>query len=55
VHRVTDGATADLPLKQVVAAESDPLLTVPGCVYAQATITFRGGAAASARTQCRQR
>jgi transcriptional regulator with XRE-family HTH domain len=55
VHRVTDGATADLPLRQVVAAESDPLLTVPGCVYAQATITFGGGTTASARTQCRQR
>jgi transcriptional regulator with XRE-family HTH domain len=54
VHRVSDGASTDLPLRQVVAAESDPLLTVPGCVYAQATVTFSDGATASARTQCRQ-
>ena len=54
VHRVADGATTDLRLGQVVAAESDPLLTVPGCVYAEATVTFQDGRTVSARTDCRQ-
>lgn len=37
-RRVADGATSTLTLSPVVAAEGDPLLTVPGCVIAQATV-----------------
>jgi transcriptional regulator with XRE-family HTH domain len=53
VHRVDDGAVTTLRLPQVVGAESDPLLTVPGCVYAQASVDFDDGTVASARTSCR--
>jgi transcriptional regulator with XRE-family HTH domain len=53
VHRVDDGAVTTLRLPQVVGAESDPLLTVPGCVYAQASVDFDDGEVATARTSCR--
>jgi hypothetical protein len=53
VHRVADGATTVLRLPQVVGAESDPLLTVPGCVYAQASVNFVDGEVATGRTSCR--
>jgi hypothetical protein len=53
VHRVDDGAVTTLRLPQVVGAESDPLLTVPGCVYAQASVEFDDGTVATARTSCR--
>jgi transcriptional regulator with XRE-family HTH domain len=53
VHRVADGATTVLRLPQVVGAESDPLLTVPGCVYAEATVNFVDGEVATGRTSCR--
>jgi transcriptional regulator with XRE-family HTH domain len=53
VHRVDDGAVTTLRLPQVVGAESDPLLTVPGCVYAQASVDFDDGTVATARTSCR--
>ena len=53
VHRVDDGAETVLRLSQVVGAESDPLLTVPGCVYAQASVRFADGTVATARTSCR--
>lgn len=53
VHRVNDGAITMLRLPQVVGAESDPLLTVPGCVYAQASVSFADGSVATARTSCR--
>jgi hypothetical protein len=53
VHRVNDGAVTVLRLPQVVGAESDPLLTVPGCVYAQASVPFADGTVATARTNCR--
>jgi transcriptional regulator with XRE-family HTH domain len=54
VRRVSDGAGTTLPLTQIVAAESDPLLTVPGCVYAEAKVVFAGGVTVTARTACRQ-
>jgi transcriptional regulator with XRE-family HTH domain len=53
VHRVDDGAVTTLRLPQVVGAESDPLLTVLGCVYAQASVDFVDGTVATARTTCR--
>jgi transcriptional regulator with XRE-family HTH domain len=53
-HRVADGASSTLPLAQIVAAESDPLLTVPGCVYAEASVVFADGVTVTARTACRQ-
>jgi transcriptional regulator with XRE-family HTH domain len=53
VHRVDDGAVTVLRLPQVVGAESDPLLTVPGCVYAQVSVPFADGTVATARTSCR--
>jgi hypothetical protein len=53
VHRVDDGAVTMLRLPQVVGAESDPLLTVPGCVYAQVSVPFADGTVATARTSCR--
>jgi transcriptional regulator with XRE-family HTH domain len=53
VHRVADGATTVLRLSQVVGAESDPLLTVPGCVYAQVSVSFVDGTVATGRTGCR--
>jgi transcriptional regulator with XRE-family HTH domain len=53
-HRVADGASTTLPLAQIVAAESDPLLTVPGCVYAEASVVFADGVTVTARTACRQ-
>ncbi len=52
-RRVTDGATTTARMSPVVAAEGDPLLTVPGCVLAQATVRFGPGLpAASAATGC---
>jgi hypothetical protein len=53
VHRVDDGATTVLRLPEVVGAESDPLLTVPGCVYAEVSVPFADGTVATARTSCR--
>ncbi|MGH8890383.1 MAG: helix-turn-helix domain-containing protein [Acidothermaceae bacterium] len=54
VHRRDDGATSALSLARVDSAESDPLLTVPGCVYAQVTIAFASGPPVTAHTSCRQ-
>lgn len=54
-RRVNDGATVTLRLPQVVAAESDPLLSVAGCVYAEAIISLPGAAPITARTACIQR
>lgn len=54
VHRPGDGATAALTLPRVGGVESDPLLTVPGCVYAQVTVAFAGGPPVTARTRCSQ-
>jgi hypothetical protein len=52
-RRVTDGATTTVRMSPVVAAEGDPLLTVPGCVLAQATVRFGPGLpTASAATGC---
>jgi hypothetical protein len=42
-RRVADGATSTLRLHQIVAAEGDPLLTIPGCVVAEATATLGPG------------
>jgi hypothetical protein len=39
-YRAADGAASTLTVSPIVAAEGDPLLTVPGCVLAQATISF---------------
>jgi hypothetical protein len=39
-HRAADGAVSTFTVSPIVAAEGDPLLTVPGCVLAQATIGF---------------
>ncbi|HUB40695.1 MAG TPA: helix-turn-helix transcriptional regulator [Streptosporangiaceae bacterium] len=39
-RRAADGAVSILTVSPVVASEGDPLLTVPGCVLAQATIRF---------------
>ena len=39
-HRAADGAASTFTVSPIVAAEGDPLLTVPGCVLAQATIRF---------------
>ncbi|MEP7024743.1 MAG: helix-turn-helix domain-containing protein [Actinomycetota bacterium] len=53
-HRVADDASTTLPMAQIVSAESDPLLTVPGCVYAEASVVFADGVTVTARTACRQ-
>ncbi len=54
VHRPSDGALTKTLLTGIVGAESDPLLTTPGCVYAQATLSFAQGSSATGRTGCRQ-
>ena len=51
-RRVTDGATTMVRISPVVAAEGDPLLTVPGCVLAQATVRFGAAQPATATTGC---
>jgi hypothetical protein len=52
-RRAADGAISTVMLSPVVAAEGDPLLTVPGCVLAQATVRFGAGQpAATATTGC---
>ena len=52
-RRVADGATSALTMSPVVAAEGDPVLTVPGCVIAQATVRFGVGLpAVTAMTGC---
>lgn len=55
VHRIADGATTTLRLTRIVGAESDPLLTVAGCVYAQAAVRFGDGSTVSGQTRCYQR
>jgi hypothetical protein len=42
-YRAADGAISTVTVSPIVAAEGDPLLTVPGCVLAQATIRFGPG------------
>ncbi len=44
-RRVTDGATTTARMSPVVAAEGDPLLTVPGCVLASGDSQVRAGPA----------
>jgi hypothetical protein len=39
-YRPADSAASTLTVSPIVAVESDPLLTVPGCVLAEATIRF---------------
>lgn len=52
-RRAADGATTTVTMSPVVAAEGDPLLTVPGCVLAQATVAFGAGQpTATATTGC---
>jgi Helix-turn-helix domain len=52
-RRVGDGATTTVRMSPVVAAEGDPLLTVPGCVLGQATVRFGAGLpVATAATGC---
>jgi transcriptional regulator with XRE-family HTH domain len=52
VHRPSDGAITKTRMTLIAGAESDPLLTTPGCVYAQATVTFTRDDSATARTGC---
>jgi len=54
VHRVSDGAFTEIRLSQVVGVESDPLLTVPGCIYAQAQVRLESGQLVTAQTGCFQ-
>jgi hypothetical protein len=52
-YRAADGAVSAVTVSPIVAMEGDPLLTVPGCVLAEATIRFGPGQpAAEATTGC---
>jgi transcriptional regulator with XRE-family HTH domain len=55
VHRLQDGAETTIRLPRAVSAESDPLLTAPGCVFAEAVVTVAHGPTVTARTGCFQR
>ena len=55
VHRLQDGAETTIRLPRAVSAESDPLLTATGCVFAEAAVTFAHGTTVTARTGCFQR
>jgi hypothetical protein len=52
-YRAADGAFSTVTVSPIVAVEGDPLLTVPGCVLAEATIRFGSGQpTAMATTGC---
>lgn len=51
-RRVNDGATTSLTLNRVAPVDSDPLLTLPGCVYGTVAIDADGSAIASEHTRC---
>ena len=54
VHRPSDGAETRTDIPVTGDAESDPLLTTPGCVYAQVTLLLQGSPNTTARTGCLQ-
>ncbi|GEM_PF-1559957 len=52
-RRPSDGATTTLTVSPIVAAEGDPLLTVPGCVLARVSVRMGAGKpVATAMTGC---